>query len=176
MRSRAKYPKIGETVTILDPRPIERVGYENCVETVITEVEKDPEVLSFISSQWLIQSSADRVIRTVAVSRVHDRMKSGAERKIFYAAAQEISRNSSYKITDKKICQIGIYYPSSGGCVGGYYGEEYDYEPGGLDNRKTVMCFRLDGISYLFQRSHLATQWNDGFWFTSDQVTWEGKQ
>lgn len=157
--------RVGDRMILNDPRPIERIGYEVSVETMIPEVEKDPDIVSFIKSQKLIVSSASRLIKTVAMSRVRYQMKRGAKRKVIYRATEEQYRGQIVNVLEKRIHRIGTYYPALGG-YNGYY-DEYEHEPAGLDNATSVVCLCLNVYCQISDGSSI---W-DGFWVTSDQVS-----
>lgn len=156
--------RVGDTVKLIDPRKIQRIGYEVTAQTLLTEVETDPKVIEFCREQTLTRRSQERVILAIATSRMHHQMKTGAPRKIFYSEIFEYMKGNTYQVEEKKIRYSGTFYHGYSGYS--YYGE-CDYEPAGLDNRLTHICLRLSCAWLIPHDSY--DEW-EGFWVTTDQV------
>lgn len=156
--------RVGDTVKLIDPRKIQRIGYEVTAQTLLTEVEEDPRVMEFCREQALTRRSQERVILAIATSRMRRQMKTGAPRKIFYSEIFEHMGGNTYQVEEKKIRYSGTFYH---GYSGYSYDGEYDYEPAGLDNRLTHICLRLSYNCLILHDSY--DEW-EGFWVTTDQV------
>jgi hypothetical protein len=155
----------GNAVRLLDPRRILRIDYEVTAKSLIPEVEVDPAVLEFCQSQRLNYRSQERVILAVATSRMHNQMKTGAEKKIVFDEIIEYMRGNTYQVEGKKVRYSGTFYHGHSGTD--YWGE-YSYEPAGLDNRTAHVCLKL-ACNWLGGISDGCDEW-EGFWVTTDQV------
>lgn len=156
--------RAGDTVRLVDPRRIIRIGYEVTAESLLPEVETDPEVLQFCQKQQLTRPSMDRVFRAVATSRMLAQMKTGAVRRVYHSEPFEHHRGNTFRAEEKRIRYSGTFYH---GYSGTDYWGEYDYEPAGLDNRTANVCLKLSmGFMELYDSSD---EW-EGFWVLASQV------
>lgn len=71
-------------------------------------------------------------LETLAIRRVIARLQ-GKQRRLFFGQ-QMVEPPRSMEVLGKRVCQIGKHYPSSG--------YQDDVEPGGLDERQTVVLLR----------------------------------
>lgn len=139
--------KVGDTVRILRSRIIARVGYPLVFTDLRKEFDEHPkleEALRLLGvmtehqscSGWARRDAVDGL----AKAAVRFRGWGGRERRIHYKDETNMSGHPvdhagrEVTVYDKKVRHTGDYYPPWSGRS---YEGEYDYEPGGLENRKT---------------------------------------
>jgi hypothetical protein len=158
MRKRRVNPKIvrvGDTVKVINPVVINRVGYPLSVDDCAKEIEQifteDIENLIYRSSYddeltnkkiegvlWYPSSSNHhsrsfyRIVRELAYQRLKSKGFGGDERKLFTEVFEPI-RNRIYKVKKIIIRVSGTYNKAYGGYS---YNGEYDYEPAYLSDSK----------------------------------------
>lgn len=163
--------RVRDRVQIINPKIVERVGYDNNLKSVANQiVEKHADrIAKFIKGIELdhppdksIDLFADNVDKRaiamvaagIAYEIVGNRIRSGARRQIFYSKEEppvNFLPGSVVEVTQVKIVKTGTYYaPSSGGGYDPWSGEyDYDYEPGGLNNEKTHKLIEMDDHSWI---------------------------
>jgi len=145
---------VGDRVRIKTQRFIKRVGYALVFTELMPEFQAHPKLFEAMEilgikpvdgveglygpdprreSRW-----AREFIVGCAKAAVRVRKWGGPERSLHYAAVDESTPaiGAVTRVTGKRTAMTGIYYPPSGGYVGGYYGDEYDHEPGGLSEAR----------------------------------------
>ncbi len=163
-------------VKIINPEVVVRWGYPLCKQivkdTLITPEQKEalyallgafgldrplpagegatPDMFdAWICPNPPDTTTHDKLLDVLAYEVLKQKMFGGKERKL-YTERKESLRNATGEVVDKKVVQSGTYKP--GGCYsGGYYGDEYDYEPAYLAVAKAhVLCkvyvYRTDDI------------------------------
>jgi len=155
--------RVGDRVRIKTQRFIERVGYALVFTELMPEFQAHPrlfeamEILGIKPADVSPRQPADPAIEAefgpdprresrwarefivgCAKAAVRVRKWGGPERSLHYAAVDESTPaiGAVTRVTGKRTAMTGIYYPPSGGYVCGYYGDEYDYEPGGLSEAR----------------------------------------
>lgn len=134
----------GDTVKVIDPRFVTRVGYPLCADDLMAEAEKtlvDRGIVPpFTKSVW--GHSADRrrdeqaVIRKYAVLLLRKKGWGGDDRALFYIEKPEY-KDLELVVDHKRITKTGTRFAPRTYRYTSGYGEDYDYEPGGLNNEKT---------------------------------------
>lgn len=138
--------RVGDWVTLVDPRPIRKIGYEVDIDTWIERVRDDSTVQAFISSQDLGTRSAEKVIRAVAASRLAKSLrdpKTNRCRQIFYQDADESLRGRYFQVRAKFVRYTGVYYGASGGRYSWTW-EHDDYDPAGLSDVRAHVVLVLE--------------------------------
>lgn len=147
----------GDTVRVLRPRWVKRVGYPLIWTDLVDEVRGDPRSAEALKVLGLPDNDLndERIsdfVRAVARARVKQRGFGGNERSIHYLrvvskdedplalVASDCVPSHGYVgrklvVTGKRVVKTGTRFPAWSGRSGPDY--EYDYEPGGLDNCKT---------------------------------------
>lgn len=149
--------RIGDTVRVLRPRWVKRVGYPLVWTDLVDEVRSDPrttEALKVLglSDRELQSERTSQFVRAVAMARVEQQRFGGNERSIHYqrvgsadeSALDLIASNCvphhgyvgrELNVISKRTVKTGKRFPAWSGRSGPDY--EYEYEPGGLDDCKT---------------------------------------
>jgi hypothetical protein len=149
--------RVGDTVRVLRPRWVKRVGYPIVWTDLVDEVRSDPRTIEAVKvlglSDYLLEDERPSgFVRAVAMARVEQRDFGGNERSIHYATlaaededpltlicSDQVPHHGyvgrELIVTSKRVVKTGTRFPAYSGRSGPDY--EYDYEPGGLDNCKT---------------------------------------
>lgn len=167
----------GDTVKIIDPRPIVQLDYDFNVDSLVDDVWGDDTVRKFINDMGLDDRAKNRVVRAVASSKLYDLKKAGTARKLVLGETIEELRGVHVNVYERVVRKSGFYTPGYGGYS--YYTGEYDYDPPMLDNEQTHVCYSVS-IMYetwtkthkgvLKPPSHVWPQSVGGTWFTKDQL------
>jgi hypothetical protein len=154
--------RIGDTVRIVNPRWIERVGYPLVWYNLLEEVQRDlkvgqawdvlngrpprgapPEVKGGLFGVLQAREPTHGVpryfLQAAAKALVEQRGFGGNERQIFYV--QDLPENCGQRlkleVLGKRVVKTGTRFPAS------YHQyDDGDGEPGGLDNEKTHIILR----------------------------------
>lgn len=154
-KSKRDVIRVGDTVRVLRPRWVTRVGYPLVWTDLVDEVRADPRTAEALKVLGLPDSELDderqgSLVRAVAMARVEQRGFGGNARSIHYMpiGAEDddpltlISTNKvpchgyvgrELIVTSKRVVKTGVRFPAWGSGSG----PDYHYEPGGLDNCKT---------------------------------------
>ena len=145
--------RVGDTVKIVNPLIISRIGYEFTYEDARKEI-----VESFKSDIYELMRKAKvsgwnkimengawdncmkKIVGALAYDLVSKKIKTG-NRRMIYAELQEDLKDEIVTVVSKRTVKTGIYYPPI--CSGSSY-EDYDYEPGGLKDEKTHVILEVD--------------------------------
>lgn len=134
----------GDTVKIIDPRFVTRVGYPLCADDLMAEAEQilvDKGVVPrFNKSVW--GQSPDRrrdewqVIRKYAVLLLRQKGWGGDDRALFFVEKPEY-KNLEVEVDHKRVAKTGYRIGPRTSVSNGWDGVDYDYDPGGLRDEKT---------------------------------------
>ncbi len=155
--------RVGDTVRIVNPMFVERVGYPLVWPMLMEEFEsKLPAVRAAMCDLIVGGTPEDEFKFNRRVSRIaegetdktdRDFLKGvcmaacrlrgfgGNERSLHYFKKDAISgdnehmRGAVYEVTGRRVVKTGTRYPASGGYDG--FSGEHDYEPGGLSGERT---------------------------------------
>lgn len=152
--------RVGDRVRILRPRIIKRWGYDNNLQDVVDEVLYNHKhtieefIHSLVHNRPLINCAtrvSNKAIQKVAFGLayeiVHDRMRTGNVRKLFYKDGEEDfivlnhQEGQIAEVSAVKIVQTGVYYPPTHSDDG--WGSYVDC-PGGLSDIKTHKLLQLN--------------------------------
>lgn len=133
--------QVGDRVKILEPKWVDRVGYNLHYQDLIDEARDDPktaEAYRILMGEphglWL---SKDKIpyyfVITVAKLMVEQRNFGGPERKIHYRPGNSIYRGAVLEVTRKRVVTTGVRCP---GYIAGY-GEDQEWISASLEDRKT---------------------------------------
>lgn len=142
--------RVGDRVEIIEDRFIERIGYPLVWTNLVPEFENHPNLLAaakllgiysgLVSIPLALAYSElkgsqykamKRFVQGAAQAAVIHRGFGGGERQIYYLPQVNGLVGRIATVEFKKVSITGTYYPPS-------YDRDYDdYEPGGLDNRKS---------------------------------------
>lgn len=156
MKNKQEVLHVWDTVEIVNPIVISRIGYEFTHEDAVKEIKAEymEDIYALLrkvkASNWEVAKK--KILSTLAYDLVHKKIKNGNERKI-YSELQEDLRGKTARIVSKKIAQTGIYYPQTS------VGFE-DYEPAGLKDIKTHLVFEINlfdplGTKILIERCNI---------------------
>lgn len=138
--------RVGDRIKIINPRIVKRVGYPLLWTDLVDEFVQHPELLNAMRLLGIINPDSlahTRVSKDFAIgcakAAVRARGFGGPDRTLHYddSPTFKINPGDITVVLDKRCVQTGKYYPPHYG-YDSYYGE-YDYEPGGLDERKTLI-------------------------------------
>jgi hypothetical protein len=152
--------RIGDTIKIINPEIVIRVGYpmsfdDACKEvkelhhekiiTFLQEIYPSREVklgkiIGEITCDYPKLKAYDKIIKALAFEHLRNKGFGGEERKLYTENRQELIGITA-KVTKIFIRRTGIYFAPSGGYS---YDGDYDYDPGGLDKMKTHKILELD--------------------------------
>lgn len=161
--------RVGDTVRLLDPRPIVRLDYAQTVDSCREQAGQDPRVREFLSRMGtdpryggdLDHWSRERIIGAVAASIMSRHKRRGARRELVHGGPVEELRGVELRIVDRQIRQTGRLTWDEG-----WY----------LDTDATHVCYRLGnprsystalGLAEMEARPHWP---KTGFWVTREQV------
>lgn len=137
--------KIGDRVRVIEDRWIDRVGYALMPSMLYPEVETDERTAKAWELLGFAPPILQNFIAVIAYARCRQRSFGGDRRQIFYLkhdwSHAPVGRCCT--VLRKSIAKTGIYYAGYSG-RSGEYGEEYEYEPGGLDEPKTHILLHTD--------------------------------
>lgn len=159
--------RVGDRVTLTDPRLIIKVGYDRDVETIYREIRDDPRIISFCLEMSLRERDKVSVTKAVSRSILAGSLRDGTERKIFYSSPREDLRDRQFYVVSKHVRKTGIYQGPSGSYD--YWGE-YDYDPGGLGNEQAHVILELSEIRYRIKRVSGPIDYESGLYVCSTQV------
>ena len=161
-----------DVVRIINPEFIVHVGYDFDFQSCVKEIEErvkgdfssNFETMLFCSDVIVAHAIVDnfdaniltiridnassdigkKMIRAMAYDLLCSRMKTGAERKIVTETFEDY-RGCEATVYGSRIVNTGKYFPPSGGGYCSYDYDSYDYEPGGLSDRKThkLICLPI---------------------------------
>lgn len=157
-----KIIRIGDTVKIINPEIVIRVGYPMSIEDAKKEIKElyHDEIVLFLDKTIYKQSDQrdskyktifritnydelkiyNKIVSAMAYIHLQSKGFGGKEKKIHSEIRQDLLGITS-KVRQIFIRKTGTYFPSSGGYNS--YDGEYDYEPGGLANEKTHKILQL---------------------------------
>lgn len=129
-----------DSVIIVNSRFIERIGYPTIWTDRYAEFLQHPKLVEAMALLGVVTYADSRAAKEFAAgaAKAANRMAGfgGPERSIHYwRGPQPDYTGQTTAILSKRVAYTGTYYPSSGGKHWTDYGWEYEYEPGGLDNR-----------------------------------------
>lgn len=153
--------RIGDWVRIREPNIFDRCGYPFSFEMAMTEIyEKHGKLIEDLLEKAVLATRASFELREVfsnsenlkspvfheiqkkmAYALVEQKKFGGPERKVHTKYIEDL-KGLVTKVGYIRFVHSGKYFPSSGGydCYSG----EYDYEPGGLSERKVHKILVLD--------------------------------
>jgi hypothetical protein len=170
--------RIGDTVKIINPEIIIRVGYPMSFDDACKQVKElyHNEILEFLNktvdkqetvplykslliahineNEYVKSKIYRKLVYALAYEHMHRKGFGGKERKIYSEQRQELLGITA-KVTKIFIKKTGIYFSPSGGYDN--YSGEYDYDPGGLDKEKTHKILELD--HWLSNGLVFSTEW-----------------
>lgn len=151
--------RIGDTVKIINPVRVIRVGYPMSFDDACEEVKKiyHKEIVEFMNKTTLKQFDRNsvfmvevlkyeelklykKIVKALAYEHIQNKGFGGKEKKIYTEVRQDLLGIIS-RVENIQIRKTGTYFAPSGGYD--YWGE-YDFEPGGLDKIKTHKILELD--------------------------------
>lgn len=141
---------IGDTVKIVNPRFVKRVGYPITFNDLLPEFENHPNlkqamVLLGLADEFKQTSNYYRIVNDFvtgcAKAAARRRGFGGPTRSIHYYSDQDLPFyfDGQVEVLGKRIVKTGTYYPPQRGYS---YEEEYEYESGGLSDAKTHILLR----------------------------------
>lgn len=154
--------RVGDTVEIINPAIITRIGYEYTYEDACKEaletykddiyaLLKKAKITGYNklsikgNSAW--EKAERKIVGALAYDLVRKKIKTGNERKV-YTEIKEDLKNAQVTVLSKRTTRTGTYYPAV--CSEpGPWGGDYDYEPGGLENSQTHVILEIDSIHKL---------------------------
>lgn len=146
--------RIGDTVKILRPKFISRVGYPLTKRDLLGEVESDPIFNQMAESLGFHGRSRSAFLDGIAGAELLKRGMGGKERSLHYLEVREgaeawndystyaVGRTSP--VYSKRTVVTGEYYAPAGGTSWTDCGREDWYEPGGLSNQKVHLLLQTD--------------------------------
>lgn len=140
--------KVGDTVKIINPLFVKRVGYDFTFEDALKEVEKkfgrDIHQLLKIVKPARITFTENKITQAVAFDLVKRSFSDNNERKIF-TELKEFYKDLKVKVIGKKVVRTGFYQTS-------YYDAECSdsYEGATLLNPKTHILLELDSATNFY--------------------------
>lgn len=157
--------RIGDRIKVITPLFVERVGYPLSFKDGCEKAEElySDKIKSFLDDLFPKESSKikgmilsvdtawnktvvyDKIVKALAYYYLQIEGFGGKERKLFLKERPRFKDDYFY-VSNIGIFQTGTYFPPSG--VYDYFGES-DWEPGGLDNRKTHKILQLTRSKYL---------------------------
>lgn len=157
MSKRRDIIRVGDSVRVVSPEFVVRVGYPRDVESYATP-EVEDAVAEMLTKLGCPSPYTKRGFRKVVDSVAYCLAKrngfGGNERSLHLESKPELL-NQVFVVDAVRTVMTGSYYPPSGG-YGGYEGD-YDWEPGGLSNAKAHRLLTL-GPSFEpleIERSHV---------------------
>lgn len=150
---------VGDIVKVVHPLVVKRVGYpwnkKHIKEKVITKKQKkalwacldrfglmsEPAIrpLMFIDRN---EGLFDKLLDEIAYELGRKNGWGGTKRKVFCEAMEEL-RGKECRIVGKRCVQSGTYNHGCSG-RGGYYDDEWDYDPPHLSDVKAHVLLKLD--------------------------------
>ena len=136
--------RTGDTIEIINPEIITRIGYEFTYDDAVKEIREtyEEDILILLRtvkvSRW--KKVTKEIVKSLAYDLIHKRIRTGNVRKIYTERREELI-GKKVKVMGKSLARTGTYYPPTGG--GTDYNGEYDYEPGGLKDPKTHVIFEF---------------------------------
>jgi hypothetical protein len=137
--------KVGDSVRIIVPILVKRVGYPLVFTDLIKEFEDDPRIdqaMKLLGLNPNARFSKRDFLQGVTKSAVRSRNWGGSQRTIHHIEAKYL-HGQVVEITGKRTAKTGTYYPPSGGYNS--WSDEYDYEPGGLSDMKSHILLDFYG-------------------------------
>jgi len=144
--------RVGDTIRIVQPLFVERVGYPKVWTSYFEKYKTHPKLIEAMELLDL-PNPGGRAQREFAegAARAANRLAGfgGRERAIHHFTYDGYDyRGEVCEVLAKRVVRTGTYYPPSGGKTWTDYGYEYDYENGGLDDAKShvLLCTRFGEI------------------------------
>ena len=183
--------EVGDSVRVVVPRFVARVGYPKQVEDYLPQVDGEAAKLNvFLQAlrpddhkwrarthsrgvwheqhpAWVSERVFDRIRKDVAYSLAQADGFGGRERSIHWTERPELA-GATVRVCEVRVVNTGMYYPASTA----YYGSgshEYDYEPGGLDDRRTHRLLRL-ALPQIVPAKKPANDYAFGDWTVAEHV------
>ena len=125
--------RVDDRVRIIRPVVVVRVGYPKTVSDYLPEAEKKFRAL--LHTEGLRGRVIEKVLREIAYGLAKADGFGGRQRTLHIKEIPDIL-GQEFRVMGIRTVKTGIYYPPAHG-RSGWYGEEYDYEPGGLSDEKT---------------------------------------
>lgn len=144
----------GDTVKIIDPRFVTRVGYPLCADDLMAEAEailvEKGIVPSFNRNNWSQDRRRDEqaVIRKYAVLLLRKKGWGGDDRALFFVNKPEY-QGLELVVDHKRVTKTGKRFGPRSYRYNSAYGEDYDYESGGLENEKTHILLSVSYNGYI---------------------------
>lgn len=140
--------RAGDTVRVIDPRVVTRVGYPQCVDDYLGDVDRlVGDEIEAIANKILglpmlhkPSKTLDKVRRELALALARRDGFGGSERSIHLVEKPELMGMEARVVSVRSV-MTGFYSPATGGRN---YDGEYDYDPAYLADRKTVRVAELD--------------------------------
>jgi hypothetical protein len=184
--SRAKF-KTGDTVVIVNPEFIVRVGYPISFDDAYSHVEKnfEPAIRGLLAQTGVYAPIEDtlhfgyqihlnwppsgryekpykKIVKALALMYLENEGFGGKERAIHTVFKPEL-QDKIFEVLSKKVVKTGTYYPPWSHQS---YEGEWDGGPGGLDNCKTHTVLELQDYTMYWS---FMNKW-DGCWIESCNV------
>jgi len=153
--------RVGDTVKIINPEIIIRIGYPMSFDDACKEAKKfhHDDIIEFlqkifpsrevklgkiigeITCDYPRLKAYNKIVKALAFEILGNKGFGGKEKKIYSEIRQDLLGITS-TVKNIFIRKTGTYFPSSGGYDS--WTGEYDYDPGGLDKEKTHKILELD--------------------------------
>lgn len=156
--------RVGDRVKVINPEFVERVGYPlsfsaakewvraNCSQDFMNltafgdkMLDEKPlkDILGFelqACDPW-IGREGQRILSALAKLYQQHMGYGGRERSI-YTVRRDEELGKTYAVTQRRTVKTGLYCPPHREIIHSYYGAEYEYYPGGLEDEKThvLLC------------------------------------
>ena len=128
--------RVGDTIRIVNPLFVERVGYPKVWTDFFETYKTHPKLIEAMALLGL-DNPGGRALREFAegAARAANRLAGfgGRERSIHHFTYEGVDYvGTECAVLSKRVVRTGTYYPPSGGKTWTDCGYEYDYEDGGL--------------------------------------------
>lgn len=171
-----KNPKVirpGDTVKIIDPRFVTRCGYPLCADDLMVEAEAtlvEKGLVPVRQRNYRDGGLAERrrdehnFIRKYAVLLLRKKGWGGDMRSLHFIDMPE-HKDLVVKVNGKRIVQTGERVGPTTSRSSGWDGDDYDYDPGGLNDRKThmLLSIRNDSWSRFALGRHFDNDYDDKY-------------
>lgn len=140
--------RIGDRVRIVNPKFVLRVGYPQTAGDLFKGFRDHPKLheaavlLGIIPERGELPHRVANEFASGAALAANRYQGFGGKQRSIHYYAEPTAESYTSEIYRKRVVQTGTYYPPAGG-GGGW--DDYWYEPGGLDDRKTHVLLLVDG-------------------------------
>ncbi len=135
--------EVGDTVQIMNPILIKRIGYDYTHEDAKREIIKkyQVDINKFINQLGFRQEKTrNSIVSALAYELVSRKFNNGNERKIFDKLVEDMKEIQAV-VLSKRTVKTGTYFPPR---IPPSYWDADSYEPGGLKNVKIHVILELD--------------------------------